>query len=406
MFKKISKFRVVPFILFTIYSLQSSIAFGFGFPVKNDAHVFEVEDATVMGVAQVYEDQSAFGAKGVAYIYEQGAGFKINHVPKSKYIAMRYSSNFSGSVSVYINGESAGKIDFETTGAWVTNYNFVTISRDIEDNSVFEIRFNEGDTALNVDQMIFSDSLLDLKKLIYAELLMDKVANGANENPIGTQNSSGIYKNIEENNDDFESDELTWNILNPQKLHKSEIEDGKLVLWSTPYSAWLDKMRGVQLHKLIREDNFAVTADLEVTNLEGNALIGSTMPWTQAGIMIRKEDEDNLAVFYHGSMGLSNTEGLKAEYKNTIKDVSVWEFLDWDHSHSEIRLCRFDNEITMLLRPIGGEWVVVNKSKREDMAGKVYVGPVIYSHNPEPDIVAHIDYIEFKTLNDASDCMK
>lgn len=374
--------------------------------LRNDATVFEAEKGITLGSSIVYEDQSAFKSGGVAYISELGSGFKIRHVPKSNFIAIRYSSINDGAISLYINGKKVEKLNFTSSGAWVTNYNFATIKIPVKHNSDLELRYDDGDTALNVDQVIVSNSLWDLNKIIYAEKLMDKVANGANESSVGTKNNTGKYNRIEENSDNFESEKLEWNILNPNKLHNSEIIDGRLVLWSTPYSAWLDKMRGVHIHKLIKEDNFKVTADLEVTDASGGDLSVSTMPFTQAGIMLRKADKENHAVFFHGSMGLSDEPGLKAEYKNTIEDVSVWEFLEWNHSRAEIRICRFNNKITHLMRPKGGDWVLIHEGVRKDMSGEVYVGPVIYAHNPKPDIRAHYDYINFEPLKRQSDCMK
>ena len=117
----------------------------------------EAESGSLTGVAAVYNDAAASGGQGVAFISEIGAGFTIDTPNQGTTVSftVRYASMSSGSVSYFVNGSDAGDISFNSTGAWVGNYTNVTVTQTIPAGGSFEIRFQNGDAAMNVDNVTF-----------------------------------------------------------------------------------------------------------------------------------------------------------------------------------------------------------------------------------------------------------
>ena len=117
--------------------------------------IIEAESGSLNGTAQTYSDGAASGGQGVAYINTEGSGFILSDVPLSDTIELTYASVNSGSISVRVDGVDAGNIDFSATGNWAGNYASVKKSMDIPEGSSFELVFDSGDAALNVDFIDF-----------------------------------------------------------------------------------------------------------------------------------------------------------------------------------------------------------------------------------------------------------
>jgi|GEM_PF-569384 len=118
----------------------------------------EAESGTLLGSASVYQDASASGGSGVAYISSSGAGFQLTNVPASNSFVIRYASALSGNISYYVNGAKAGVVSFTSTGNWTGTYNTVTVNTNIPAGATFAIQFTSGDTALNADSVQFNAS--------------------------------------------------------------------------------------------------------------------------------------------------------------------------------------------------------------------------------------------------------
>ncbi len=115
----------------------------------------EAESGIILGAAAVYSDENASGRQGVAYLSSSGAGVRVANVPESTTVNIRYAAARPGSLSVFINGERVGSIDFPSTGAWVGSYGVASFPFAIPANSDFSLIFAEGDTAMNVDRLRF-----------------------------------------------------------------------------------------------------------------------------------------------------------------------------------------------------------------------------------------------------------
>ena len=117
--------------------------------------VREAELGVLLGNASVYEDAAASGGQGVAYISSLGAGFRILDAPASSGLVLRYASELSGGLSVFLDGVFVGTMEFASTGAWTGSYGFVFLLVEIPEGAEMELRYQAGDTAMNVDFIDF-----------------------------------------------------------------------------------------------------------------------------------------------------------------------------------------------------------------------------------------------------------
>ena len=119
------------------------------------AQMVEAESAAILGNASVYVDPAASGDRGVAYISSPNAGFQIHDTPAASGVDIRYASEVSGTLSIFIDGTFAGAVQFPSTGAWVGSYDSVFFPVEIIAGSDFEMTFTSGDAAMNVDFIDF-----------------------------------------------------------------------------------------------------------------------------------------------------------------------------------------------------------------------------------------------------------
>ncbi|NLR91958.1 di-heme oxidoredictase family protein [Flammeovirga agarivorans] len=124
-------------------------------PPPTSSRFIEAEGGELIGSASRYTDGSASNGQGVAYISAQGAGFRLPNVPSASSVEIIYASELSGEISIFINNEDAGNIAFNSTGAWVGTYQSVSKTIDIQEGDTFEVKFQSGDAALNIDQVKF-----------------------------------------------------------------------------------------------------------------------------------------------------------------------------------------------------------------------------------------------------------
>ncbi|MGR5092820.1 glycosyl hydrolase [Vibrio maritimus] len=116
---------------------------------------WQAEDATPTGNVRIYPDGAATGGKGMAYMYQQGDSLTFNGVPQSNYFVIRYASERSGKIGLFVNGQRAYDIEFDSTGSWVGTYNKVEMRVDIPEGADVAIKWETGDTALNTDYVVF-----------------------------------------------------------------------------------------------------------------------------------------------------------------------------------------------------------------------------------------------------------
>ena len=119
------------------------------------AQTLEAESGSILGNASVYQDPEASGGHAVAYISSPNAGFALSNVPAASGVNIRYASELSGTLSVFVDHSFAGSVEFPATGSWVGSYGFVFLPVDIPAAADFEMLFLSGDTAMNVDFVDF-----------------------------------------------------------------------------------------------------------------------------------------------------------------------------------------------------------------------------------------------------------
>ena len=114
----------------------------------------EAESAVLSGSASVFNDVEASEGQGVAYISQTGASVAFEP-PASSRVDFRYASELSGEISMRVNGNDVGNLAFASTGNWVGQYAVVSADVTIPENSTFELFFDSGDAALNLDYLVF-----------------------------------------------------------------------------------------------------------------------------------------------------------------------------------------------------------------------------------------------------------
>ncbi len=124
-------------------------------PVAQQPAIFEAEDGSLNGAAQVYLDDAASNGEGVGFLDQVGNGFSLSNVPASQSITVRYASQLRGEISVSVNSENAGNIIFDSSGSWVGTYLETIKNIDIPENATVTIFNEQGDFAMNVDFVEF-----------------------------------------------------------------------------------------------------------------------------------------------------------------------------------------------------------------------------------------------------------
>lgn len=117
--------------------------------------VIQAESGSLLESAEYYTDGSAANGQGVAYISSVNAGFRLEGVPTANSVEIKYASQQSGTLSVFVNGNDAGDINFSSNGSWVGNYTTATIQVNVPEGATFEMIYQNGDAAMNVDELTF-----------------------------------------------------------------------------------------------------------------------------------------------------------------------------------------------------------------------------------------------------------
>ena len=124
-------------------------------PAPIGSTTVEAETASLSGEAQIFGDSAASGGQGVAYLYNGGSAMSLAAPGDSVGVVIRYASEFSGQISMRVGGADAGNVSFSSTGAWTGNYSEVSADLSIGNGESFDIFWDNGDTALNVDTVEF-----------------------------------------------------------------------------------------------------------------------------------------------------------------------------------------------------------------------------------------------------------
>lgn len=122
--------------------------------------VIEAENCTMLGSAAIITDSVASGGKSLGGIMHVDDGLMIDKLPAAQSMTIRYSSQYTGKISLTINDEFYQKIRLVSTGTMMGNYSDYTINIPIPAGSTMRLALLKGDTdadtEINIDKVTFS----------------------------------------------------------------------------------------------------------------------------------------------------------------------------------------------------------------------------------------------------------
>ena len=182
------------------------------------------------------------------------------------------------------------------------------------------------------------------------------------------------------------------------KWEEPRIEDGRLVL-EPRSSGWFEDNQAGHLYHEIAGD-FIATTRIEVTGTTAD------LPQTSfslAGLFVRAPRDVSAATWTPGqenwlffSVGTAAPAGEPHyEVKTTTNSLSTLKILPAQSGPVDLRIARHGELFTLLARPEGSDWAVVDQIIRPDMPHILNVGLTAYS---DYDSVAPI-YPDFQRYN-------
>ena len=117
----------------------------------------EAEDAELLGGVYAIMDAAASNQRAIGNTFGQGKGVRFSNVPASSRVVIRYTTAVSGQLTYFVNGVNSGRVSFNSTGAWVGNYQTVTENVSLNQGDTFALIFQNGDAAMNIDTVTFEN---------------------------------------------------------------------------------------------------------------------------------------------------------------------------------------------------------------------------------------------------------
>lgn len=207
--------------------------------------------------------------------------------------------------------------------------------------------------------------------------------------------------------DDFSGKEIdaAWQVLNASTFERKQV-GGKLVLKPTQNTVWYKADQGPGLVKRV-SGNFRVSTTVRARKAsDPEKAVDAGFQF--AGIIARDpaSDEGEAKESYVFNVVGYRGDYLSVETKTTKKDVSYVEGPEWDSGDAELRICRYNGELSVYKRPIGGkEWQLGIAYKRKDLPATLQVGPIAYAYTDQWDLEASFDEIRFAPVKDHADCI-
>lgn len=167
-----------------------------------------------------------------------------------------------------------------------------------------------------------------------------------------------------------------------RKWQEPRVEDGKLVLEPVS-SGWFEDNQAGHLYHQITGD-FVATTRIEVTGTQAD------LPQTSfslAGLFIRAPREVSAATWIPGqenwlffSIGTAAPAGEPHyELKTTMNSLSTLQILPAPTGAVDLRIARHGEIFTLLTRPVGGMWEVMEQIIRPDLPLVLNVGFTAYA---------------------------
>ncbi|REE66649.1 chitodextrinase [Paenibacillus taihuensis] len=121
---------------------------------------YEAEDAALFGSAYVSADvsgntENASRGLTVGGINTAGSGIEIANVIAGNTVRIRYASQDTGTLYMYVNGGSKKKVVFPSTGSYTGAYNEISVPADVHagDSVKFAFEQNPGESPVSLDRI-------------------------------------------------------------------------------------------------------------------------------------------------------------------------------------------------------------------------------------------------------------
>ena len=141
-------------------------------PTAEPSQIIEAETATLfwdesLGIPtefqpQVVIDDGASGGQALGWLNVMGSGAHFFNVPSARSITVRYATQLTGEISVYVNGESRGNIRFNAGPSWVGIFQETSMNVNVNQGDTLTIQVDPSDFAMNIDYVAFNKAALNI----------------------------------------------------------------------------------------------------------------------------------------------------------------------------------------------------------------------------------------------------
>lgn len=194
-----------------------------------------------------------------------------------------------------------------------------------------------------------------------------------------------------------------WSQYRPEDADVT-VEDGALVIEPHANTQWYATDQALQVFKTV-SGNFAVTANVQVTNLAGEPAAPGD-PYRIGGIMVRDPASTQLPNTYHMGIGNMNQPEVVTVSKSTDEGSSSIGTQPWNGTNAEMRICRVGEDIQSFVRLEGDVWRQLDWRVRGDLPETLAVGVIGYAGTAVPDLRVETDWVEFETVQSLQDCWR
>ncbi len=203
--------------------------------------------------------------------------------------------------------------------------------------------------------------------------------------------------------DEFDGDLSAWDVHRPEDAAYS-VTGGQLVMEPLGNTQWYANDQALHVNQTVT-GNFAMTAQVEVTNLAGGPTVPGD-PYRIGGLMMRDPMSTTEVNSYHLGIGNMNTGSINIASKSTDDSMSTIGVQNWNGTTAELRICRVGDDVQGLIRLPGQAWSMIDWHVRSDLPETVVTGPIAYAGTPVPDLRVSCDYVHYMPVETLGDCMK
>jgi hypothetical protein len=194
-----------------------------------------------------------------------------------------------------------------------------------------------------------------------------------------------------------------WKIVNPGVVNAQQ-KGGVLSLAMTKPAFWYAGGIGTFAYKLV-SGNFKVTATAHARRATAPSE-PPNQPIHVGGLMVRDAhgvDQGGAENYVFADVGFAEKGVLAIEYKHTTNSNSVFDEIPWGSGDAELRLCRFNTDVSLYARVPGTSSFQLVKSYTATLPAEVQVGLDV-SCASDTDLIMTFDEVTFARLDAAANC--